>query len=175
MKHGLVGSHSFRDARLAAPRCRLPPGAVANARCQRCRGRRTGRMHICAEVHWLARRRRRLCVVPGHRAPRVLRLVQAQSTGEITPDDGTAIDMAAEPSAVDPEQALLRDAEEKALADAVAALPLPYREVLILREMRVRLKRTRSSCRRWPPSSDIRRLRECRVTYAPAISSRGAG
>jgi RNA polymerase sigma-70 factor (ECF subfamily) len=54
---------------------------------------------------------------------------------EIARDDGTAIDMAIDPAAVDPEQALLRGAESKALADAVAALPLAYREVLILREM----------------------------------------
>ena len=54
---------------------------------------------------------------------------------EIARDDGTAIDMAVDPAAVDPEQAFLRNAESKALADAVAALPLAYREVLILREM----------------------------------------
>ena len=54
---------------------------------------------------------------------------------EIARDDGTAIDVAIDPAAVDPEQALLRGAESKALADAVAALPLAYREVLILREM----------------------------------------
>ena len=34
-----------------------------------------------------------------------------------------------------PEQALLRIAESKALADAIAALPLGYREVLVLREL----------------------------------------
>src|ERR1700758_5212484 len=45
---------------------------------------------------------------------------------EITRDDGTAIDMAVDPAAVDPEQAFLRNAELKALADAVADLPLPY-------------------------------------------------
>jgi RNA polymerase sigma-70 factor, ECF subfamily len=55
--------------------------------------------------------------------------------GEIARDDGTAIDMAVDPATVDPEQAFLRNAESKALADAVAALPLAYREVLILREM----------------------------------------
>ena len=47
---------------------------------------------------------------------------------EIARDDGTAIDMAVDPAAVDPEQAFLRGAESKALADAVAALPLAYRE-----------------------------------------------
>ena len=54
---------------------------------------------------------------------------------EIARDDGTAIDMAVDPAAVDPEQALLRTAEFKALSDAVGALPLGYREVLILREL----------------------------------------
>lgn len=54
---------------------------------------------------------------------------------EIAHDDGTAIDMAIDPAAVDPEQAFLRNAESMALKDAVAQLPLPYREVLILREL----------------------------------------
>jgi RNA polymerase sigma-70 factor (ECF subfamily) len=54
---------------------------------------------------------------------------------EIVPDDGTAIDTAADPTAVDPQRAALRSAESRLLADAVAALPLAYREVLILREL----------------------------------------
>ena len=54
---------------------------------------------------------------------------------EIARDEGTAIDMAVDPRAVDPEQAFLRNAEGKALADAIAALPLAYREILILREL----------------------------------------
>ena len=54
---------------------------------------------------------------------------------EIASDDGTAIDSAVDPAAVDPEQALLRITESKALADAIAALPLGYREVLVLREL----------------------------------------
>jgi len=54
---------------------------------------------------------------------------------EIARDDGTALDMAVDPGAVDPEEALLRNAESKALADAIAALPLAYREVLVLREL----------------------------------------
>ncbi len=54
---------------------------------------------------------------------------------EIARDDGTAIDMAVDPAAVDPEQAFLRNAESKVLADAVGALPLAYREVLVLREL----------------------------------------
>jgi RNA polymerase sigma-70 factor (ECF subfamily) len=54
---------------------------------------------------------------------------------QIASDDGTAIDEAVDPHAVDCEQSLVRAAESKALADAIAALPLGYREVLILREM----------------------------------------
>jgi len=54
---------------------------------------------------------------------------------EIARDDGTAIDMAVDPDAVGPEQALLRTATAKALTEAIAALPLAYREVLILREL----------------------------------------
>jgi len=38
-------------------------------------------------------------------------------------------------AAVDPQQAALRSAETRALADAVAELPLQFREVLVLREI----------------------------------------
>jgi len=54
---------------------------------------------------------------------------------EIAADDGTAIEMAVDPNAVDPEAASMRAADARTLADAVAALPLRYREVLILREL----------------------------------------
>ena len=54
---------------------------------------------------------------------------------EMVHDDGTAIELAVDLTAVDPEQALLRRSESKALAEAVAELPLVFREVLILREM----------------------------------------
>ena len=53
----------------------------------------------------------------------------------IVKDDGTAIDMAADDSAVGPEQAAMRSGESRLLSDAVAELPLAYREVLILREL----------------------------------------
>jgi RNA polymerase sigma-70 factor, ECF subfamily len=46
-----------------------------------------------------------------------------------------AIELVVDPAAVDPDQALMRDAELKALADAVEALPPAYREVLVLREL----------------------------------------
>ena len=54
---------------------------------------------------------------------------------EIAHDDGTAIETAVDHAATDPEQAALRRAESKALAEAVGELPLAFREVLILREM----------------------------------------
>jgi len=50
-------------------------------------------------------------------------------------DDGTLIDLAVDPAAIDPEQAAQRSAESRLLADAVAQLPLAFREVLILREL----------------------------------------
>ena len=54
---------------------------------------------------------------------------------EIAHDDGTAVEMAVDRAATDPEQAAVRGAEAKALAEAVAELPLAFREILILREM----------------------------------------
>jgi RNA polymerase sigma-70 factor (ECF subfamily) len=54
---------------------------------------------------------------------------------EILKDDGTAIDMAADDTAIGPEPAALRSAESRVLADAVAELPLVFREVLVLREL----------------------------------------
>ena len=54
---------------------------------------------------------------------------------EIARDDGTALEMAVDPAAVDSEQAFLCTVESEALANAIAALPLAHREVLILREL----------------------------------------
>ena len=54
---------------------------------------------------------------------------------EIAHDDGTAIETAVDPGAIDPEQAAIRRSETKLLAEAVAELPLAFREVLVLREM----------------------------------------
>ena len=54
---------------------------------------------------------------------------------EVARDDGSALDAAVDHAAVDPEQAAVRRAESKVLAEAVAELPLAFREVLILREM----------------------------------------
>jgi RNA polymerase sigma-70 factor (ECF subfamily) len=53
----------------------------------------------------------------------------------VVQDDGTAIAAAVDHMAIDPAQAAVRNAEARALADAVGALPLLYREVLILREI----------------------------------------
>lgn len=54
---------------------------------------------------------------------------------EIARDDGSAVAAAVDHAAVDPALAAIRSAESQALADAVGALPLAYREVLILREL----------------------------------------
>ena len=54
---------------------------------------------------------------------------------EIVQDDGTALDAAIDHAAVDPEQSASRNDQTHALVDAVAALPLQYREVLVLREL----------------------------------------
>ena len=54
---------------------------------------------------------------------------------EIVHDDGTALEMAIDDAAATPEQAALRNDQTQALSDAVAALPLQYREVLVLREL----------------------------------------
>jgi RNA polymerase sigma-70 factor (ECF subfamily) len=54
---------------------------------------------------------------------------------EIVADDGAQIDAAVDARAVDPQQAAVSAAEARVLGDAVAALPLPFREVLVLREL----------------------------------------
>jgi len=54
---------------------------------------------------------------------------------EIARDDGSAIENAVDAGATDPEQAALRRSETKVLAEAIAELPLAFREVLILREL----------------------------------------
>ncbi len=54
---------------------------------------------------------------------------------EILKDDGTAIDMAADDLAAIPNRQLCASAESRVLADAVAELPLVFREVLVLREL----------------------------------------
>jgi RNA polymerase sigma-70 factor (ECF subfamily) len=52
---------------------------------------------------------------------------------EIVQDDAT-IAAAVDPG-FDPQQSAIRGAERRVLADAIAALPLQYREVLVLREL----------------------------------------
>jgi RNA polymerase sigma-70 factor (ECF subfamily) len=53
---------------------------------------------------------------------------------EIVPGDDDVLERAVDPAAMDPEQTVVRRAEARALSDAIAALPLQFREVLILRE-----------------------------------------
>jgi RNA polymerase sigma-70 factor (ECF subfamily) len=54
---------------------------------------------------------------------------------ELVTDDGAAIESAVDGAALSPEQNAVRACEARALADALATLPLPYREVLVLREL----------------------------------------
>ncbi len=54
---------------------------------------------------------------------------------EVVNDENEAVDAAVDPVAISPEQAAMRKAELRMLADAVEELPLQYREVLILREL----------------------------------------
>jgi RNA polymerase sigma-70 factor, ECF subfamily len=54
---------------------------------------------------------------------------------EIAHDDGAAMDAAIANPAMGPEQLAMRGAESRALADALAALPLQFREVIVLREL----------------------------------------
>ena len=61
--------------------------------------------------------------------------IERNRPAEIVDDDGSAIDAAVDTAALTPEQAAIRSAESQLLADAVAELPLPFREVLILREL----------------------------------------
>jgi RNA polymerase sigma-70 factor, ECF subfamily len=54
---------------------------------------------------------------------------------EIVPSDGQAIEEVPDSAAPTPEQVVMRNASAAALTEAIAALPLGYREVLILREL----------------------------------------
>ena len=54
---------------------------------------------------------------------------------EIVDDDGTAIETAIDQAGGTPEQMALRNDQTRALSDEIAALPLQYREVLVLREL----------------------------------------
>ena len=54
---------------------------------------------------------------------------------ELAADGEEAIESAVDPAAVDPQQAAIRASEARALADAVAELPLQYRETIVLREL----------------------------------------
>jgi RNA polymerase sigma-70 factor (ECF subfamily) len=54
---------------------------------------------------------------------------------EIVDDDGAALELIADDAAAGPEETVARQSEMKLLEEALAALPLPYREVIILREL----------------------------------------
>lgn len=54
---------------------------------------------------------------------------------EVVQDDGTILDAVVDPAAIDPQEAAIRSAEMRGLSEAMAALPLQFREVLVLREL----------------------------------------
>ena len=54
---------------------------------------------------------------------------------EVTHDENDSVDAAIDYAAATPEQTAVRNSEARALSDGIAALPLQYREVLILREL----------------------------------------
>ena len=54
---------------------------------------------------------------------------------EVVYDDGASVEAAVDHAARSPEQIALRNDQTRALADAMAALPLQFREVLVLREL----------------------------------------
>jgi RNA polymerase sigma-70 factor (ECF subfamily) len=54
---------------------------------------------------------------------------------ELIHDDGTIVAVTEDPSATDPQEAAIRKAEMQGLAEALAALPLQFREALVLREL----------------------------------------
>ena len=61
--------------------------------------------------------------------------IKRNRPAEIVPGDAETIDGIADATTPTPEQAALRNASSAALAEAIAALPIGYREVLILREL----------------------------------------
>ena len=54
---------------------------------------------------------------------------------EVVHDDNATVEAAVDEAGIGPEQAAIRAADIVVLSDAVAALPLQFREVLILREL----------------------------------------
>ena len=54
---------------------------------------------------------------------------------EVVADDGAALEGVVDESAIDPQRSVERSVESRVLADAIAELPVAFREVLILREM----------------------------------------
>ncbi|MFI4888119.1 MAG: sigma-70 family RNA polymerase sigma factor [Burkholderiales bacterium] len=54
---------------------------------------------------------------------------------QIVHEDDSTIEATVDHAAVDPQQSAIRSAERRMLSDAIAALPLQYREVLVLREL----------------------------------------
>lgn len=89
-------------------------------------------------------------------------------------DDESAIDALAD-EADNPEQALLRKSERLALAEAVAALPLPFREVIVLRELENLSYKEIARIADVPIGTVMSRLSRARRMLQGAASLRGLG
>jgi RNA polymerase sigma-70 factor (ECF subfamily) len=61
--------------------------------------------------------------------------VSRNRPGEVLSDSEDALDGAVDFAAVDPEQNAVRRSDARVLADALAALPLQFREAIVLREL----------------------------------------
>ncbi|MEO8755165.1 MAG: sigma-70 family RNA polymerase sigma factor, partial [Casimicrobiaceae bacterium] len=99
---------------------------------------------------------------------------------EIARDDGSAVDAAVDLVGLGPEQTALRNAQAQSLTDAVAALPLPYREVLVLRELEEMSYKDIARVLEIPIGTVMSRLARARalLSRSPllhAIAGRGTG
>jgi RNA polymerase sigma-70 factor (ECF subfamily) len=92
---------------------------------------------------------------------------------EIARDDGSAIDRYVDDAAIDPVQEAMRNVESRLLADAVAALPLAFREVLILRELEELSYKEIADIAGIPIGTVMSRLARARalLRHSPAVRS----
>jgi RNA polymerase sigma-70 factor (ECF subfamily) len=67
--------------------------------------------------------------------PRARGMAITTCPSEVVSADDELLEGMVDPAAIDPEQQVLRGAHVQALSDAITALPLPFREVLVLREL----------------------------------------
>jgi RNA polymerase sigma-70 factor, ECF subfamily len=90
---------------------------------------------------------------------------------EVVQDDGTILEAAEDPAAIDPQEGVIRSAEMRGLAEAVAALPLQFREVLVLRELEGLSYKEIASVARIPIGTVMSRLSRAREELRRILSS----